>query len=68
MRYPFKLLHFHKGYYPEKLTQRETISEKELSEHFELSKRIATHSHKIAKEDSFNAQPIGKSRVTEQLS
>ena len=57
MRYPFKLLHFPKGYYPEKLTQRETISEKELSEHFELSKRIATQ---VVYKRAFDAKRRGR--------
>ena len=35
---------------------------------FRLSKQIATRSHKIAKDDTFYARRIRKSRVTEQLS
>ena len=43
-------------------------SEEESLDHFILSKRIATRSLKITIDDSFNAQPIEKSRLTEQLS
>ena len=32
---PFNLVHFPKGEYPGKLTQREIISEEELSEHLD---------------------------------
>ena len=32
---PFNLVHFPKGDYPGKLTQREIISEEELSEHLD---------------------------------
>ena len=32
---PFNLVHFPKGEYPGKLTQREVISEEELSEHLD---------------------------------
>ena len=49
------------------LTHRETIPEKELSEHFIFSKRKARRSEKIAECLSCNAQAKGKSRVTEQL-
>ena len=35
---------------------------------FRLSKQKATRWHKVAKDDSFNAQPVWKSHVTEQLS
>ena len=68
MRYPFDFVHFPKRDYPEKLTQRETISKKELSEHSILSKQKATRSYKIEKDNSLNAQPIRKSRMTEYLS
>ena len=68
MRYLFNLFHFLERDYSGKLTQGEKIFKKQLSEHFKLSKRIATRSQKIAKDDWFKAQPIGKSRVTEQLS
>ena len=68
MRYLFQLVHFPKGDYLGKLTQREIIFEEELSEHFKLSQRIPTNWQKTAKDDSSNAQPMGKSRVIEQLS
>ena len=68
MRYQFNLVHFPKGDYPGKLTQREIITEEELSEHFILSERRATRSHKITKDVSFNAQLTEKSLVTELLS
>ena len=32
---PFNLVHFPKGEYPGKLTQREILSEEELSEHLD---------------------------------
>ena len=66
---PFNLVHFPKGEYPGKLTQREIRNyiRRGIIRAFRLSKRIATRSHKIAKDDSFTAQPIRKSRVTEQL-
>ena len=32
---PFNLIHFPKGYYPRKLTEREILSEEELSEHLD---------------------------------
>ena len=64
---PVNLVHFPKGEYPGKLTQRNNIR-RGIIRAFRLSKRIATRSHIIAKDDSFNAQPIRKSRVTEQLS
>ena len=38
MRYLFSLVHFPKGDYPGKLTQREMTSEKELSEHLDSPK------------------------------
>ena len=66
MRYLFNSVHIHKRDYPEKLTQGAIISDEELSEHFKLSKRIATRLLKIAKDDCFNAQAKGKSCVTDQ--
>ena len=68
---PFNLVHFPKGEYPGKLTQREIISEEELSEQLDClseKQRARIKLQKTIKDDSFNAQPIRKSRVTEQLS
>ena len=56
---PFNLVHFPIGDSPGKLTQRNNIR-RGIMRAFWLSYRIATRSHKIAKDDSFNAQPIGK--------
>ena len=64
---PFDLVHFRKGEYPGKLTQRNNIR-RGIIRAFRLSKRIATRSHKVAKDDSFNAQPIKKGHVTKTLS
>ena len=49
MRYPFNLVQFPKKDYPRNLTQREMISEKELSDHFIISKPIARRSQKNCK-------------------
>ena len=68
MRYLFNLVHFPNGDYPGKLTKRDTRNEKGIIRATIFSEQIGTRLQKIAKDDSYNAQPIGKSRVTEQLS
>ena len=68
MSYIFNLVHIPTKDYPGKSIQREIISENEICEQFKLSTRLVTRSQKITKDDRFNAQSIGKSRATEQLS
>ena len=65
MHYLFNLVHFVNGDYTGQLTQRDTRHEKGIIRATIFPKQIATRLHKSAKEDSFNAQPIRESHMTD---